>query len=165
MLRKISFIALVLVAAAIAVPVAQAKAVDPLAVSLLQSEGMSPAQVEAWTTGVCSYRVKPQGCYLTPAQQRAASLWTGESFARLEGMTPRAIAAWTSGVCSHRVKPAECFTTYASGSQPVDVAAGGGGFHWGDAGIGAAAAFGLFLLVGGLGALVIVRHPRTPRHT
>jgi hypothetical protein len=164
MLRKISFIALVLVAAAIAVPVGQAKNVDPLAISLMQNEGMSPAQIEAWTTGVCSYRVKPEDCYLTPAQKRLASLRTGESFARLEGMTPAAIAAWTRGVCSYRVKPTECFTTYAVGGQPA-VAAETDGFHWGDAGIGAAAAFGLLLLIGGLGALVIVRHPRSPRHT
>jgi hypothetical protein len=161
MLRNISLIALVLVAAAVAVPVGQAQRIDPLAISLLRSEGLS---VEAWTTGVCSYRVKPEDCYLTPAQKRLASLRTGESFARLEGMTPAAIEAWTRGACSYRVKPTECFTTYAVGGQPA-VVAETDGFHWGDAGIGAAAVFGLLLLVGGLGALVVVRHPRTPRHT
>jgi hypothetical protein len=39
------------------------KAVDPLAVSYLIGQGLSPSEVTAWTTGICSHPVKDASCF------------------------------------------------------------------------------------------------------
>src|SRR5436189_124057 len=75
MIRKSYLLALALAAAAVAAPIAQAGAaprVDPLAVSYLAGQGLSPSQVESWTVGACSHRVKDASCYAM--FERAASV-------------------------------------------------------------------------------------------
>jgi hypothetical protein len=95
MSSKFHLIALALVAAAVAAPIAQGKdngtllsgathepaaakisgvtQVDPWAVSILQSYGWSAERIQSWTQGACSYQVKPVACYLIPARARLAS--------------------------------------------------------------------------------------------
>src|SRR2546427_671179 len=52
----------------IAASSAQAKAVDPLAISMLRARGWTASRIYDWTQGACSSQVKPASCYLTPAQ-------------------------------------------------------------------------------------------------
>ena len=131
MLRKtLMWIAPALAAAALAAPIAQAGTRD--AEGFLRLAGMSPSQIEQWTTGVCSYGVRPAQCELTPAEGALASRRTAEGFLqlygaprtvavpttrsvseavgflRLAGLSPGQILAWTTGVCSYPVKPSEC---------------------------------------------------------
>jgi hypothetical protein len=114
MIRKSQLLlALAFVAAAVAAPIAQsdsAPRVDPLAVSYLIGQGLSPSEVASWTTGACSQRVKDAACYAM-------------------------------------------FRPVASGSTQVT---GSTGFQWGDAGIGAGFAAGIFLLLGGAGAALLI---------
>ena len=67
MIRKsISLLVLALAAAAVAAPIAHsdsAPKVDPLAVSYLTGQGLTPSQVASWTTGVCSKQTKPASCF------------------------------------------------------------------------------------------------------
>ena len=65
MSRIIPLIALALAAAAVAAPYAGADTgtqagttVDPLAVSYLRGQGLTPAEVTSWTTGDCSHETK-----------------------------------------------------------------------------------------------------------
>jgi hypothetical protein len=37
--------------------------VDPLAVSYLMGQGLSPSEVTSWTVGACSHQVKDASCY------------------------------------------------------------------------------------------------------
>jgi LPXTG-motif cell wall-anchored protein len=146
MISKLRLVALALVAAAVAAPIAQAtddtlvsrasqKAATRqtvagdvgLARSLLERFGLAPAQAVAWTTGVCSYQVKPASCYLTAAEAKLASQRLAETLGA-------------------RSRPP------ASNVQVVPPR----GFHWGDAAIGAAVAAGL-LLIGAAGTLGIKR--------
>ena len=134
MFSHLKLVAPMLVATAIAAPIVQAKPVDPLAVSALGARGSSASQIYDWTQGVCSYQVKPASCYLTPAQARLASQRLAQSMGG-----PRPTAA-RLGVPS---------------STPVPIVEPGG-FHWGDALIGAAVMAGIFLL-GKAGALTRLR--------
>ena len=77
MIRKSHLLALALTTAAVAVaaPIAQAGSapkVDPLAVSYLIGQGLSPSEVTSWTTGACSQQVKAASCYAM-FEQTAAS--------------------------------------------------------------------------------------------
>ena len=67
MIRKSHLLlALALVAAAVAAPIAQSSStpkVDPLAVGYLIGQGLSPSEVTSWTTGACSHQVKAASCY------------------------------------------------------------------------------------------------------
>ena len=67
MIRKSHLLlALALVAAAVAAPIAQSSSkpkVDPLAVGYLIGQGLSRSQVTSWTTGACSHQVKAATCY------------------------------------------------------------------------------------------------------
>ena len=62
MIRKsFTLLALALMAAAVAAPIAQSSStpkVDPLAVGYLMGQGLSPSQVTSWTTGACSHEVE-----------------------------------------------------------------------------------------------------------
>jgi len=116
MIGKLRYVALVLAAAAIAVPVAQAQSDPGFAQAYLQHLGLTPAQATAWTTGVCSYADKPASCDLTPGQAALASQRLAESLG--VGIAP---------------------------SAPVAISAPSR-FSWGDALIGAAVAAGVFLL-------------------
>ena len=66
MFRKICLLSLVVLAAAVAAPIAQSSSapkVDPLAVGYLIGQGLTPSQVTSWTTGACSHAVKDASCY------------------------------------------------------------------------------------------------------
>jgi hypothetical protein len=175
-------IALVLAAAAITTPATQAADNPPrpssvaTAFGFLAQQGMTPRQIEAWTTGVCSNVVKPSSCYLTRTEARLASERTAQGFLQASGMTERKGESWTTGACSNPVKPSSCYLTQAEARLASERTAEGflgtqsyqpsqveilhrGGFDWGDAGIGAAVAVGMALLLATLGAtLVISRH-------
>ena len=119
MIRKsISLLVLALAAAAVAAPIAQSSStpqVDPLAVSYLMGQGLSPDQVKSWTIGACSQRDRDAACYAM-------------------------------------FRPAESVSTQVVRST---------GFQWGDAGIGAGFTLGALLLIGGVGAgLLISRKSR-----
>jgi hypothetical protein len=113
---ELGFVALVLAAAAIAVPVAQAQDDPGFAQTYLRHLGLTPAQATAWATGVCSYVDKPASCDLSPADAALASQRLAESLGT--GIAP---------------------------SAPVAISAPSG-FSGGDALIGAAVTAGLFLL-------------------
>jgi hypothetical protein len=88
MSRWFSLIALALAAAAAAASIAQADtagnssaSVDPLAVSYLMGRGLSPSEVAAWTTGICSHATKPALCF-APFERAAAASSTSASIAR-----------------------------------------------------------------------------------
>jgi hypothetical protein len=186
MLRKSHIIALALVAAAVAAPIAQAgKPADPLAVSMLLGKGYTAAQIAAMTTVSSPKRaVDPLAASIllekgyTAAQ--IAAMTGGSipvsaptpavdplaiSYLQSMGLTPSEIADWTTGACSHEVKAASCYAVFEHGS--TNVASASDGFAWGDAGIGAAATLGIVLLVMGLGFTLITRGRRQasqPRH-
>lgn len=177
MFRKFHFIALALLAAAIAAPVGQATR-DPLAESVLRGKGLSASQVKAWTNGICSHQVKPRSCYLSPSQVRGASIAGKKpvdplavSMLRARGWSASRTYDWTQGACSDEVKPPSCYLTPAQArlaSKRLAESMGGpratpsaaievvnpGGFDWADALIGAAAAVGI-LLLGAAGALTV----------
>jgi hypothetical protein len=171
MSRKLHLIALAVAVTGVIAPVAHADTaastptkVDPLAVSYLLGQGYSPAQVEAWTVGPCSRETKAVACF---GPSRGAGLVSSTakvdplavSYLLGQGLSPAQVEAWTVGECSHEVKPASCFQAFTSKVDAETVTSGG--FDWRDAGIGAGATIGLFLLVGGLGAgLLISRQSR-----
>ena len=74
-----------------------------------------------------------------------------------QGLTPDEVTSWTVGSCSHETKAASC---YAMLQPTATIATGTIGFHWGDAGIAAAATLGIVLLIGGLGVTLISRRGR-----
>jgi hypothetical protein len=166
MIRKsLSLLVLALAAAAVAAPIAQSNSapkVDPLAVSYLTGQGLSPSQVASWTTGTCSQQTKPASCFAmfkTPSiahtvDPLAVSYLTGR------GLSPNEVTSWTTGACSQQTKPASCFAMLETAATPTHVSRSIG-FQWGDAGIGAGFTLGALLLIGGVGAgLLISRKSR-----
>jgi hypothetical protein len=168
MIRKSRLVlALALVAAAVAAPIAQSGAtpkVDPLAVGYLIGQGLSPSEVTAWTTGTCSQPVKDASCYAmfraaAPAPTAVDPLAVGYLIG--QGLSPSEVKSWTVGPCSRQSRPASCFAAFEHGtSTPVVTVAPSGSFHWGDAGIGAGAAVGTLLLLGGMGAGLVISYRR-----
>jgi hypothetical protein len=182
-------IALVIAATATVTPAAQAAGNAPrpgsvaTAIGFLAQQGMSANKIGAWTTGVCSDAVKPSSCYLTPAEARLASERTARGFLRANGMTGREVERWTTGVCSAAVKPSSCYLTPAEARLASQRTAEGfldrqnlqpgqvetpnrGGFHWGDAGVGAGVTAGMALLLTALGASLVIsrrKHGRPAR--
>jgi len=188
MIRKSHIIVLALVAAAVAAPIAQAgnpKPVDPLAVSILGSQGFSPSQIAVMTGSVAPWLTPAERQYvvrisgMTPAQIAAAfgrnggrvgdlSSVTGAkadplavSYLSSFGLSPGEIADWTVGICSHETRPASCFAAFDRTPTQVQTTTSGS-FAWGDAGIGAAATLGVVLLTMGLGFMLITRGRRQP---
>ena len=169
MIRKSHLLlALALVAAAVAAPIAQSNSapkVDPLAVGYLIGQGLSPSEVTSWTTGACSQQNKPASCYAMfkhaaapkPIDPLAVGYLTGQ------GLSASQVASWTTGTCSQRVKAASCYAMLdaarvATASTQIVRSVG---FQWGDAGIGAGFTLGALLLIGGAGAgLLISRRNR-----
>jgi hypothetical protein len=141
MSRKVHLIALALVAAAVAAPVAQA------------------ADRPDDRAGVLGVGLATEGHALRPQPKvdpLAVSWLTGQ------GLSPSEVRDWTVGACSNRVKPTRCYSAFATSAGPeraaVPAQAGrSGGFHWGDAGIGAGATLGILLMLGALGAAFILR--------
>jgi hypothetical protein len=175
MIGKLRFVALALAAAALVSSVAQAKSDlrsgdAGFAQAYLQQLGLTHRQATAWTTGVCSYRVKPSSCELTPAEANTASVALGRALLGNSTLTSAQVDAWVQGVCSYKDKPASCDLTPAEASfasKRLAESLGDGtvrgvvpvsrpGFDWGDALIGAAVAAGIFLL-GAAGALAMRR--------
>jgi hypothetical protein len=136
--------------------------VDPLAVSYLIGQGLSPSEVASWTVGACSHETRAASCYAmfepaaasTKVDPLAVSYLTGQ------GLSPSEVTSWTAGACSHEAKAASCFAMFQPAATSTQVVRSIG-FQWGDAGIGAGAALGLVLLLGGAGAgLLISRQNR-----
>jgi len=169
MIRKsFSLLALALVAAAVAAPIAQSSStpkVDPLAVGYLIGQGLTPSQVSSWTTGACSQAVKAASCYAMldrsatstkPVDPLAVGYLIGQ------GLTPSQVSSWTTGACSHQVKAASCYAMFKSAATSSTQITRSTGFQWGDAGIGAGFTLGIVLLLGGAGAgLLISRQNRS----
>jgi hypothetical protein len=159
MIRKsFTLLALVLAAAAVAAPIAQA-ATRP-------DDRSGPLGVGAPTVAASHVAVRPD--------DRGGPLGVGTdttiqvdplavSYLMGKGLTPSEVKSWTVGACSHQVKAASCYAML----EPVSIAAASTkvarsiGFQWGDAGIGAGATLGIVLLLGGAGAgLLISRQNR-----
>jgi len=172
MIRKsLTLLALALVAAAVAAPLAQATTppkVDPLAVGLLAAYGVTPSEVTSWTAGGCSHQAKASSCYtmldrtsVATASPKVDPLAVG--LLAGYGLSPSEVTSWTAGPCSHQVKDSSCYsmldpTSAAAASTQI---ARSIGFQWGDAAIGAGATLGIVLLLGGAGAgLLLSRQNR-----
>lgn len=140
MFRTLRLVAAVLVSAAITAPLASAnqKPVDPLAVSMLRGQGFSASQIWDLTHDACSYQVKPDICYLTPAAKRLAAK-------RQADFMSRAYQAY---------QPADVV------NRTVSV---GSGFDWGDGLIGSGVTAAI-LIVAAAGAFALHRR-RDLAHT
>jgi hypothetical protein len=177
-------IATALAVAAVGMTIAQAAGANSgsvgLARGILETQyGFSPSQAVSWTTGACSYKVKPSSCYLTPAEARATSVAEASSLGAYRNMTPQQAINWSTGVCSYQDKPSSCYLTpkqAAAQSQALADAMGvpqsvtwivpsgsTSAFNWGTAGIWAAGTLGLILLLTGIG-VTFTRHHREPHH-
>jgi hypothetical protein len=138
-------------------PVADAPKVDPLAVGYLIGQGLSPSEVASWTTGACSQPAKAASCFAMfrstavskPVDPLAVGYLTGL------GLSPSEVTSWTTGACSQPARAASCFAmlTPAAGSGQIGRSIG---FQWGDAGIGAGFTLGMLLLIGGVGAGLLI---------
>jgi hypothetical protein len=159
MIRKSHLLlALVLVAAAVAAPVAQSGGY-PI------GRDMTPSEIASWTTGACSHPVKAFSCYRMLEPKRVDPL--AVSYLMGQGLTPSEVTSWTAGACSHQVKTPSCYAMLdrSAASRPSTTTstpiAQSPGFQWGDAGIGAGFTVGIVLLLGGAGAgLLISRQTR-----
>ena len=188
MLRKVHIIALALVAAAVAAPVAHGASpspsvrIDPLAASYLLQQGYTKNQIIALAGGSSSIASPRKaadplavswllGHGYSPSQIAAMGVAVpvdspktvdplAVSYLRSLGLTPSEVADWTVGVCSHQVKPASCFAVFDRPAAEAPPPPASDGFAWGDAGIGAAATLGLVLLAAGLGFTLIGRGSR-----
>ncbi len=141
MSRTILFISLALTAAAVMAPSALSvvdpngrQAVDPLAVSYLRNQGMSPGEIKVATQGV---------------DPLAASYIRNGGFPQVSTAKPMDPLA------------ASYIRNGGFPQASTEVAATNAGFDWTDAGIGSAATLGAILLLAGLGAVFMVsRHNR-----
>lgn len=168
MIRKLfSLLALALVAATVAAPIAESSSapkVDPLAVSYLIGQGLSPSEVTSWTVGACSHRAKAASCY---AMFRSATTAPkidplAVSYLMGQGLSPSEVQSWTQGACSHRIKDASCYAMFRSAAPSSTQVADSTAFQWGDAGIGAGFTLGIVLLLGGaVAGLYLSRHNRS----
>ena len=177
-------IATVLAVAAVGTTIVQAAGADPgsvgLARGVLETQaGFSQARAVSWTTGACSYQVKPASCYQTPGQARKTSVAEARAIGTYGQMTTQQVQDWTSGVCSYQDKPSSCYLTPKQASaqsqsladamgvpqsvSPVGSFGSSSAFSWGAAGIGAAATLGVVLLLVGLG-VAFTRRQREPHH-
>ena len=167
MIRKsFSLLALALAAAAVAAPIAQSNSapkVDPLAVSYLMGQGLSPSEVTSWTVGACSHRAKAASCY---AMFRSAAASPkvdplAVSYLMGQGLSPSEVQSWTVGACSHQIKDASCYAMFKSAAPSSTQVTDSNAFQWSDAGIGAGFTLGIVLLLGGaVAGLYFSRHNR-----
>jgi hypothetical protein len=168
MIRKpFSLLALALVAATVAAPIAQSSSApkaDPLAAGHLRGQGLSPSEVTSWTVGACSHRVKADSCF---AMFRSAAASPkidplAVSYLKGQGLSPSQVQSWTVGACSKQIKDASCYAMFKSAATSSTQVTGSTGFQWGDAGIGAGFALGIVLLVGSaVAGLFLSRHNRS----
>jgi hypothetical protein len=159
MIRKsFTLLALALAAAAVAAPIAQSSStpkVDPLAVSYLMGQGLSPSEVTSWTSGGCSHRIKAASCYAMFRSTAPKVDPLAVSYLMGQGLSPSQVQSWTVGACSRRVKDASCYAMLPSPAASMQVVPSAG-FQWGDAGIGAGFTLGIVLLLGGAGAGLLI---------
>jgi hypothetical protein len=170
-------IALALVAAAVAAPLAQGvtapngkQAVDPLAVSYLQGQGYSPGEIKALVGQADPLAVSYLRNHGFPSVQvpsAPASTSTkpvdplAVSYLRNLGLSPGEIKVATGGMDP---LAASYLRNGGFPQASTQVVVAGGGFDWTDAGIGSAATLGAILLIAGLGAVFMVsRHNRQRR--
>lgn len=146
----IRWMAAVLVVAALATPVAQAgsspsqpSTSQRTAEGFLRLAGFPKNQISSWTSGACSYDVKPSSCYMTAAEAQLASQTTAAGFQALAGNRG-----------SFRLSPPV--------QRVTTVTVGDDGFNWGDAGVGSAITAGLGLLLAA--GAVSVRNRRRLSH-
>ena len=181
MIGKLKFVALVVVAAAFAAPLAQASSDPGFARAYLQQLGLTKAQAVSWTTGVCSYRDKPASCELTSDQAALASQRLAQSMGA--PAAPRISYDPTTGQVVTEHSPSQnqvdqanladgayqVYSEHLPSQNLVDrlnatpvATSGGDGFRWSDGGIGAAVAAGA-LLIGAAGALALRRRRELAR--
>jgi hypothetical protein len=166
MIRKLfTPLALALVAATLAAPIAQSSStqkIDPLAVSYLMGQGLSPSEVTSWTVGACSHQVKAASCYAMfgSAADSPKIDPLAVSYLMGQGLSPSQVRSWTVGPCSHRVKAASCYAMFTSTAPSSTEVTGSTAFQWGDAGIGAGFTLGIILLGGAVAGLYLSRHNR-----
>ena len=79
-----------------------------------------------------------------------------------QGLSPSEVTSWTQGACSHQAKAASCYAMFRSPAVSTQIGRSIG-FQWGDAGIGAGFTLGIVLLLGGVGAGLIISR-RNGRH-
>jgi hypothetical protein len=152
MIRKTHLLlALALVAAAVAAPVAQSGGY-PI------GRDMTSSEIASWTTGACSHPVKAVSCYRMLEPKTVDPL--AVSYLIGQGLTPSEVTAWTTGICSHAVKDAACFAMFRPAVTVSTQSAGSSGFRWDDAGVGAGFVAGVLLLGGAGAALLISRQHR-----
>ena len=164
MIRKSHLLALALTTAAVAVaaPIAQAGSapkVDPLAVSYLIGQGLSPSEVTSWTTGACSHRSRPLRATRCSSSRRPPKPIDPLAVSYLigQGLTPEPGAVLDDRrllAAGQGTPPATRCSGRPSRSSTQVVRSTG--FQWGDAGIGAGFTLGALLLVGGVGAGLLV---------
>lgn len=65
----------------VAIAVSTPPKVDPLAVSYLQSLGLTPSEVTDWTTGACSHEVKAASCFAVFDRSSTEVASTSDGFA------------------------------------------------------------------------------------
>lgn len=166
MSRTILFISLALTAAAVMAPSALSvvdpngrQAVDPLAVSYLRNQGMSPGEIKVATQGLdplaASYLRNhgfPQVAVAKAVDPLAASYIRNGGFPQVSTAKPTDPLA------------ASYLRNGGFPQTPTEVGVTNSGFDWTDAGIGSAATLGAILLLAGLGAVFMVsRHNRNRR--
>ena len=127
MIRKSHLLlALALVAAAVAAPIAQSSStpkVHQLSAGYPIGRDLTPSEVTSWTTGACSHRVKAFSCYemLQPkaAPKPVDPLAVGYLIG--QGLSPSEVTAWTTGICSHEVKAASCYAMFHTTAAPKPI--------------------------------------------
>jgi hypothetical protein len=183
MTRKLSFIALALVAAAVAAPMAQGvedpkggQAIDPLAVSYLQDQGYSPGQIKVLVgqgdplafsylldKGLSPAQIVAQATVRSPRETTAIDP-LAISYLRNLGMNQAQIDEWTTGVCAQADRPAVCSLPLSAVGTGAVVQESSVGFSWSDASIGAGATLGLVLLLAGVGGALVITRQNRRRH-
>jgi hypothetical protein len=174
MTRRTSFIALALVAAAVAAPIAQAvedpsgkQAVDPLAVSYLQGQGFSPGEIKVLVGQGDPLAISYLRNHGFP-QAQVASQATPKpidplavSYLRGQGFSPGEIK-----VLVGQADPLAVGYVRNNGfpQAPTPIVGASAGFDWSDAGIGAGAALGFVLLLVGFGGAFVISRQNRRRH-
>jgi hypothetical protein len=172
MIRKSHLLlALALVAAAVAAPIAQADSPQgqvtiPAYLSKIHYPGNSVpvpdmskrhVAVPPWLGRI---RVAPVAGAdsLKPVDPLAVSYLTGL------GLSPSQVTSWTSGPCSHEARSASCYAMFhtTTVSTPTSNSIG---FQWADAGIGAGFTLGVLLLLGGATAGFLISRQGRRRQT
>ena len=171
MIRKsFTLLALALVAAAVAAPIAQSSSapkVDPLAVGYLIGQGLYPershvldgGRLLAPGQGRLVLRDVPSATSVAaskPVDPLAVGYLTGQ------GLSPSQVTSWTTGACSQQVKDASCYAMFQSRGESSTQITRSTGFQWGDAGIGAGFTLGIVLLLGGAGAGLLISRRNAP---